>query len=222
MVAGSVVTWGTRVTRHFLQIARTPSVKAAQAANGSGGYFARYDGDGPADRFTETEVQFIANRDSFYLGTVSESGWPYLQHRGGPKGFLRVIDERTLAFLDFRGNRQYISLGNVGANNRVALLLMDYPRRRRLKVYAHLGIVMLGQDPELEATLALADYEAKPERIMLLRVEAYDWNCPRHITQRFSGAELEDALGPIRAHIGRLEAENKRLRSELAAKEKSG
>ena len=166
-------------------------------------------------------MQFIVERDSFYLGTVSESGWPYLQHRGGPKGFLRVIDERTLAFLDFRGNRQYISLGNAIANQRVALLLMDYPRRQRLKIFAHLTIVTLGQDPELEAKLSLVDYDAKPERIMLLRLEAYDWNCPRHITQRFSAAELESALRPVRVHVERLEAENKQLRSELAAREKS-
>jgi uncharacterized protein len=207
------------VTQHFLEIAGTPSVRAAQSANGSGGHYPQREDLGPADRLTETEAQFIAERDSFYLATVSESGWPYVQHRGGPKGFLRVLDPRRLAFLDFRGNRQYLSLGNANANNRVALLLLDYPRRQRLKLFAHLSVKTLGEDPELEAMLALPGYSAKPERIMLLKLEAYDWNCPRHITRRFSEAELEDALGPIRAHISRLERENADLRAALAAKE---
>lgn len=165
------------------------------------------------------EAQFIAERDNFYFATVSESGWPYVQHRGGPTGFLRVLDPGRLAFLDFRGNRQYLSLGNANANNRVALLLLDYPRRQRLKLFARLSVKTLGEDPELEATLALPGYSAKPERVMLLNLEAYDWNCPRHITQRFSEAELEDALGPIRLHISRLERENAELRAVLAAKE---
>lgn len=207
------------MTQHFLEVAGTPSVRAAQSANGSGGHYPQREDLAPADRLTATEAQFIAERDSFYLATVSESGWPYVQHRGGPKGFLHVLDESRLAFLDFRGNRQYLSLGNANANNRVALLLLDYPRRQRLKLFAHLSVKTLGEDPALEAMLALPGYGAKPERIMLLDLEAYDWNCPRHITRRFSEAELEDALGPIRAHISRLERENADLRAALTAKE---
>jgi len=207
------------MTQHFLEIAGTPSVRAAQSANRSVGHYPQRAESGPADRLTETEAQFIAERDSFYLATVSESGWPYVQHRGGPKGFLRVIDEQRLAFLDFRGNRQYISLGNASAHDKAALFLIDYPRRQRLKLYAHLTTKALGEDAELEAKLALPGYSAKAERIMLLHLEAYDWNCPRHITPRFSEAELEGAFGPIRAHISRLERENAELRVALAGKE---
>ena len=119
----------------FLDLATTPSVKAAQVANGAGELWANFAGHRDFGRLTDMEGRFIQARDSFYLATVSESGWPYVQHRGGPAGFLRVMDEQTLAFLDFRGNRQYISLGNLASDGRAALILMDYPNRRRLKIY---------------------------------------------------------------------------------------
>ena len=122
------------MTYGFLDIASTPSVRAAQEANGSRKLWQRFDGDRASDRFTENEVAFIEARDSFYLASVSELGWPYVQHRGGPTGFLKVLDETTLGFVDFRGNRQYISLGNISADDRVALILMDYPNRTRLKI----------------------------------------------------------------------------------------
>jgi predicted pyridoxine 5'-phosphate oxidase superfamily flavin-nucleotide-binding protein len=127
------------------------------------------------------------------MATVSESGWPYVQHRGGPAGFLHVIDDTTLAFADFRGNRQYISLGNVTANGRVALLVMDYLNRRRLKIYARIEVKDLKTDPELAKILALQGYRAKPERAFLLHVEAFDWNCPQHITPRFSPTGNRDS-----------------------------
>ena len=120
----------------FLEIATTPSVKAAQAANGVAEYWEHLTSTRTRDRFTEAELAFIAERDSFYIATSSENGWPYIQHRGGPRGFLRVLDDKTLAFADYRGNRQYITTGNLAANDRVCLFLMDYPRRGRLKVYA--------------------------------------------------------------------------------------
>jgi uncharacterized protein len=201
----------------FLDIARTPSVKAAQAANSAGGLWADFKGERAFDRFTDAEAQFIAARDSFYMATVSESGWPYVQHRGGPPGFLHVRDDRTLAFADFRGNRQYISLGNVTANDRVALILMDYPNRRRLKIYARIEAKDLGADPALADKLALSGYKANPERAYLLHLEAFDWNCPQHITQRFSEAELAPAFAPVRARLAELEAENRALRETLAA-----
>ncbi len=135
----------------FLDIAVTPSVKAAQRANGSGDYWENFKGRNSFDRFTDAEKQFIAGRDSFYMATVSETGWPYVQHRGGPPGFLHVIDDKTLAFPDFRGNRQYISVGNAAANNRAALFMMDYPNRRRLKIYARIELRDLGDDPALAA-----------------------------------------------------------------------
>lgn len=201
----------------FLELATTPSVKAAQAANGSRELWSERSGRRSTDRITHAEARFLAERDSFYLATVSEDGWPYVQHRGGPPGFLRVLDEKTLGFLDFAGNRQYISLGNSAANDRVALLLMDYVNRRRLKIYAHLEPRALTADPQLTAQLALPGYKATAERAFLLHVRAFDWNCPKHITPRFTAAELEDSLSSVRTRLAALEAENKALRAQLVA-----
>jgi predicted pyridoxine 5'-phosphate oxidase superfamily flavin-nucleotide-binding protein len=200
----------------FLDIAATPSVRAAQAANGSAALSSKVRVHKESGRFTAAEKEFIATRDAFYMATVSESGWPYVQHRGGPAGFLHVIDDTTLAFADFRGNRQYISLGNVTANGRVALLVMDYLNRRRLKIYARIEVKDLKTDPELAKILALQGYRAKPERAFLLHVEAFDWNCPQHITPRFTQQEIETALSPVRMRMGQLERENKMLRENLA------
>jgi uncharacterized protein len=201
----------------FLDIASTPSVRAAQEANGSGEYWAGFHGDRAFDRFTQAEAAFIAGRDSLYLATVSESGWPYVQHRGGPPGFIHILDEKTLAIPDFRGNRQYISAGNLAANDRAALFLMDYPNRRRLKIYAHIEARDLAADSELAAKLALPGYRANVERGLIIRLVAFDWNCPQHITPRFSEAELVPALAPIRERLEALEAENQALRARLEA-----
>ena len=200
----------------FLDIASTPGVRAAQEANGSGKYWANFDGDRTFDRFTPAEAAFIAERDSFYMATVSESGWPYVQHRGGPPGFIRVLDEKTLAILDFRGNRQYISTGNLATDDRAALILMDYPHRRRLKLYAHVEARDLAADPELAEKLTLPDYRAKVERGLIIHLAAFDWNCPQHIVPRFSEAELAPALAPMRARLEALETENQALRAKLA------
>ncbi len=200
----------------FLDIASTPSVRAAQVANGSGALWSDSKRDRTFDRFTEAETAFIAQRDSFYMATSSESGWPYVQHRGGPPGVLHVIDDRTLAFADFRGNRQYISVGNLAVDDRAALILMDYPGRRRLKIYAHVEARNLADDPALAAKLVADGYRARPERLLLLHLEAFDWNCPQHITPRYSEAELEPALAPMRQRLEQLEAENEALRDRLA------
>jgi uncharacterized protein len=200
----------------FLDIASTPGVRAAQEANGSGEYWSNFHGDRAFDRFTPAEAAFIAERDSFYMATVSESGWPYVQHRGGPPGFIRMLDERTLAIPDFRGNRQYISTGNLATDDRAALILMDYPHRRRLKIYAHVEARDLSANPDLAAKLTLPDTKAKVERALVIHLTAFDWNCPQHITQRFSEAELEPALAPFRARLEALEEENKALRAKLA------
>jgi hypothetical protein len=196
----------------FLDLASTPSVKAAQAANGSSDYWANFRGDRSFDRFTDAEATFIAQRDNFYMATVAESGWPYIQHRGGPKGFLRLIDDKTLALADFRGNRQYISIGNLAANDRVSLVLMDYVRRQRLKIYARAEITDLKDDAELASRLAMPQYKAKIERAIILHLEAFDWNCPQHITPRYTEAELSEALQPIRQRLAELEAENRKLK----------
>jgi uncharacterized protein len=203
----------------FLDIAGTPSVKQAQRENGSADHWSNFSGDRTFDRFRESETAFIAARDSFYMATVSETGWPYVQHRGGPPGFIRVLDDKTLAVADFRGNTQYISVGNLKAGNRVALIMVDYPARRRLKIYAHVEIKSLDDDPALAAAVATPGYRAKPERVMLFHLDAFDWNCAQHITPRFTEAEIAAALAPVRARMMELEAENKALRDKLAERE---
>lgn len=201
----------------FLDIAITPSVRAAQAANGTASLWTDFKGHRQFDRFTEAEIAFIAERDSFYMATVSETGWPYVQHRGGPNGFLRVLDDKTLAFADFRGNLQYLSVGNLAADNRVSLILMDYAARRRLKIFARIEIKSLQDNPELVEAVATPGYRAKPERVMLLHLEAFDWNCPQFITPRFTEAEIAEALAPVNQRLEQLEAENRALREQLAA-----
>jgi len=202
----------------FLDIASTPSVLAAQAANGSAGLYDKAGAHRRFDRFGPSEEAFIAARDSFYMASVSETGWPYVQHRGGPPGFVKVIDDKTLAFPDFRGNRQYISLGNTNANDRVALIFMDYPRRTRMKLYAHIEARDLAADPELAEKLMLPGYRAVPERAFLLHLDAFDWNCPQHITPRFTESEIATAVAPLQARLAELETENQALRDALAAR----
>ncbi|PTT06522.1 pyridoxamine 5'-phosphate oxidase family protein, partial [Caulobacter sp. HMWF025] len=150
------------------------------------------------------------------LASISESGWPYVQHRGGPKGFLKVLDDRTLALPDFAGNRQYITVGNVSVEDRVSLILVDYPRRARLKILARMEARDLTDDPELAGRLALPGYRARVERALVLRLEAFDWNCPQHITPRFTAAEVEAGTLPLRERLAALEAENLTLRQRLA------
>ena len=199
----------------FLDIAVTPSVRAAQASMGAEDLWTDFKGHREFDRFTDNEAAFLADRDSFYMATVSETGWPYLQHRGGPRGFLKLVDDRTLAFADYRGNRQYISLGNLGASDRACLFLMDYPRRARLKVYAHVEALPLDADPALTNLVAMPGYRASPERVFKLKLEAFDWNCPQHITPRFTEAEIAVATQPLRERLTELESANADLRRRL-------
>jgi hypothetical protein len=201
----------------FLDIAATPSVRAAQAAMGSGHVWQDFKGHRTFDRFTPDEAAFIAQRESFYMATVSETGWPYVQLRGGPPGFLKVADEKTLAFADYRGNRQYISVGNLAADDRAALILMDYAGRARLKLYALVEAVSLDADPALAGLVADPGYKAKPERILLLHLVAFDWNCPQHITPRFAEAEIAAAIQPLHDRLAMLQTENAELRAKLAA-----
>jgi uncharacterized protein len=201
----------------LLDITATPSVRAAQAANGSRDMWEHFKGHRTFDQFTDNEAAFIAERDSFYMATVSESGWPYVQHRGGPPGFLKVLDDKTLGFADFRGNLQYISLGNIAADDRAALILVDYPNRTRLKILTHMEVRDLVAEPDLAARLALPGYKAKLERAFLLHLETFDWNCPQHITPRFTIAEIEPAVSSLRTRIAELEAENQALRAKILA-----
>lgn len=195
----------------FLDIAMTPSVRAAQAEMGADRQWANFEGNREFDRFTANEAAFIAARDSFYMGSVSEDGWPYVQHRGGPVGFLKMVDERTLAFADYRGNRQYISTGNLVANDRASLFLMDYPRRMRLKIYAHADRLSLDEDPALTDLVSDKAYKARPERIFRFRLKAFDWNCPQHITPRFTEREIQQAVRPLHERITELQSENEAL-----------
>lgn len=201
----------------FLDIAMTPSVKAAQTANGVAGQWSEFRGHRAFDRFGDNERDYIAARDTLFMATVSQTGWPYIQHRGGPPGFLKVLDDQTLGFADFRGNRQYISVGNLAADDRAALILVDYPRRARMKLYGRVTAVEARDDPKLVEKLMVPGYRAKPERALLFKLEAFDWNCPQHITPRYSEAELKDVLAPVRERLAALEEENRMLREKLAA-----
>ena len=201
----------------FMNIARTPSVRAAQAAMGADHLWQDFKGHREFDRFTHNEAAFIAERDSFYMASVSETGWPYVQHRGGPRGFLKMVDDRTLAFADYRGNRQYISTGNLAADDRACLFLMDYAGRARLKVYVRVEQVALDADAALTDLVTVPGYKAKIERIFRIRLESFDWNCPQHITPRFTEDEVNEAMRPLRDRLGALEAEIAGLRAKLAS-----
>jgi uncharacterized protein len=201
----------------FLDVAMTPSVRAVQARMGADRIWQDFKGHRQFDRFTENEAAFIAYRDSFYMATVSETGWPYVQHRGGPRGFLKLVDDQTLAFADYRGNRQYISTGNLAADDRACLFLMDYPNRARLKIYTHVETLKLDDDPDLTTLVTMPDYKAKLERIFRLRLKTFDWNCQQHITPRFTEHEIAEALRPLRDRLARLESENAELRARIAA-----
>jgi hypothetical protein len=146
------------------------------------------------DRYllTGREISFIESRDSFFIATVGENGWPYVQYRGGPKGFLKVIDDATLGYADFRGNMQYISVGNINANQKTSLFLIDYPSQQRLKLWAESEIINADQNLELLQKLKMPDYKAQIERLIIFRIQAYDWNCPQHITPRWTADEIEE------------------------------
>jgi predicted pyridoxine 5'-phosphate oxidase superfamily flavin-nucleotide-binding protein len=188
----------------YLELVITDSVRRAQEHYY--GSSRRVTGASENDPFTDEETTFIRTRDSFYMATVSESGWPYIQHRGGKPGFLHVLDAHTLAFADYAGNRQMLSTGNLAANDRVSLFLMDYPQRARLKILGHARVQDARQHPELVARLAGPETSRNVERLFLIQVVSFDWNCPKHITPRYTAAEVEEAVLPLRKRISELEA----------------
>ena len=194
----------------YLEIATTPAVRAARERHDEANRYAGAEGALVNQRLGPTEAAFIAARDSFYLASVSEDGWPYMQHRGGPVGVLRVIDETTVGFADYRGNKQYITVGNTSVNSRVSIFLMDYARKRRLKVYGTLDITT---DAAFLAQVSTDRYGAVIERGMRIRIAAFDWNCPQHITPRFTEAEVRQASLPLHERIAALEAEVAALRA---------
>jgi predicted pyridoxine 5'-phosphate oxidase superfamily flavin-nucleotide-binding protein len=189
----------------YLDLTFTESVRRAQTQYyGRAGEIA---GAPERDPLGQAEAEFIAARDSFYLGSISESGWPYVQHRGGPHGFLRVINETTLAFADYKGNRQLLTTGNVSVNDRVTLFLMDYKNRERLKILGHARVEDARAYPELVTQLADPKMQSNVERLVFIDVISFDWNCPKYITPRYSAEEVEEYVEPLKRRIAELEAQ---------------
>jgi uncharacterized protein len=200
----------------FGSLVFTPAIKALQERYGSRRQYAKREASGEAPEplgFFETE--FLAECDSFYMASIGESGWPYVQHRGGPKGFLKVIDGNTIAFADFRGNKQYISTGNLMTDDRVALILVDYPHQARLKILGHVKILEGAGAKEWIDKLRQKDYGAIIERVFVIHVDAFDWNCQQHITPRFSEEQIKEALAPVEKRMQALERENEQLQAEI-------
>ena len=201
--------------RRFAELAFTPLVKEQQEKHGSRYLYERAErSDNPDDSLGPYEREFISQRDGFYMASTSETGWPYVQYRGGSKGFLRILDDRTLGFADLRGNKQYVTTGNLQHDNRVALFLMDYVHQQRLKI---LGRAEVHEGDETASKhmpdLLVPEEKTPAERAVLIHIEAFDWNCPQHITPRYTEEELVEALAPIRRRLEALEAENTRLKS---------
>jgi uncharacterized protein len=202
----------------FGSLVFTPFVKELQERYGSRRQYERMEKSGePQDRFTPFETQFLADRDSFYWATTGATGWPYVQHRGGPKGFLKVIDDHTLAFADFRGNKQYISTGNLLTDNRVAIIMLDYPRQARLKILGRVEIFEDDKAVDWLDRVRVPGEKTPLERVFVIHVEAYDWNCPQHITPRYTAEEIREGLTTVEKRLHDLEQENEALRKELAA-----
>lgn len=200
------------MARAFADITFTDSVKTAQSLYGSRENNRGFElAEDPRNSLGAPEAEFIHERDSFYQATVGENGWPYVQHRGGPVGFIKVLDGRTLGYADFRGNRQYISVGNINADERISLIFMDYANQRRLKIWGRAKVVHESENPSLIAQLEDPSYRARIERALVIHVEAYEWNCPQHITPRYTEAEIRDYIAP-------LVAENEQFKSRVASR----
>ena len=194
------------------------AVKALQERHGSRAAYLKIDAaaDGTPDTLTAKELDYIALRDSFYIASVNSDGWPYMQHRGGPAGFLRHIAGNRIGFADYRGNKQYISTANLAGNDRVSLFLMDYPNKDRLKLVGHAHSIELADDPSLVTSLMPEGYRAVPERAFLIDVIGWEWNCSQHIKPRFTEAEISAAIQPMAAELNQLRAENAVLHAQLS------
>jgi len=191
----------------FLELLTTPAV--AKAQEHYFGHAQLQPGGAQRDALTNDEALFIQSRDSFYMSSVSESGWPYVQHRGGKPGFLHVVNRTTLAFADYKGNRQMLSTGNLAANDRVCLFLMDYPQRTRLKILGHARVQDARQHPELVAQFSTPEVQRIVERVFIIDVVSFDWNCPKYITPRYTVAEIEALVKPLKQRIAELESQPK-------------
>ncbi|KQS36218.1 pyridoxamine 5'-phosphate oxidase family protein [Pedobacter sp. Leaf194] len=202
---------------NYPEIAFTKEVKILQEKYGSRAGYARMTEVRTTPGLSEDEIDFISQQDYFYLSTISESGYPYIQFRGGPKGFLKVIDSSTLGFIDFEGNKQYISAGNITTNNKASLFFLDQAARARLKMFTEVELVNLSDRPDLLEKLSLVDYKYKAVRIMLFKIKGYDWNCPQHITPRYTQQEIQAAFQDQIDESKRLKVENEELRRQIKA-----
>ncbi len=198
------------MSREFAKFAFTPEVKTMQERYDSRQMYEKFVEKGPANnKLGAKEITLITNQDSFYMGSVGSNGWPYIQFRGGKKGFLKVLDEETLGFADFQGNLQYISVGNFSSDNRVFLFLMDYSNRRRLKIWGNAQVFHNNQ--EILQQVVDSDYSAEVGRAILIKVKAWDWNCPQHIPIKYSEADVAQMMAPLEARIKELEAQLKNI-----------
>src|ERR1700744_4407105 len=201
---------------NYPEMAFTPAVKTLQERFGSRSSYARMENFRYSDGLTESEMEFIASQDNFFMASISENGYPYIQYRGGSAGFLRVLDEQTLGFLDFSGNKQYITTGNLATNNHLALFLLDQASQTRLKLFVDGEVLELDSDPDLRKRLEIENYKYKPERMFRLTVKAYDWNCQQHITPRYTLEEIREHMEAQHQYLEQLRQENSRLKRELA------
>lgn len=200
---------------NYQEIAFSDAAKRYQERYGSRVSYARMEQRKITGGLSDFETGFIATLDNFYMATNGESGYPYIQFRGGPKGFLKVLDDHTLGFIDFGGNKQYISIGNLATNNKVALFLLDQAAKARLKIYAEAEVLEIAGNEELFDRLDLDNYKFTPERIVKLHVKAYDWNCPQHITERYTLDEIREEFAAQHEYITKLKNENERLKQLL-------
>ena len=201
---------------NYSELAFSDDIKAIQERMGSRSAYERVEKMSYVDGLTAVEKRFIGEMDSFYMASFGNNDYPYIQHRGGPKGFIKVIDEQTIGIVDFSGNRQYISVGNIVKNPKVSLILVSYPMKARMKIYAEAEIVEVSEDLSLYNFLKPEDYKFKPERLMLFHIKAYDWNCPQHITPRYSPADIEKITEAKDQYIQQLEQEVEVLRAKLS------
>jgi uncharacterized protein len=205
------------VAHNFGSLVFTPTIKALQERHGSRRQYARMEESGASrEHLGPAEKEFLAERDSFYIASVGSTGWPYIQHRGGPAGFLKVIDDNTIAFANFGGNKQYISSGNLATDNRVALIFVDYPHQARLKLLGRAEILEGEPAKEWIDRVRHPEYKAAVESVYVIHIEAFDWNCPQHIVPRFTAEQIQDAIAPVEKRMQELEQENESLRQQLA------
>lgn len=200
---------------NYSELGFSEAAKLLQERYGSRTAYEQMEKGNVVDGLTDNEITFIGNQDHFYMASLGENGFPYIQHRGGPNGFVSVLDNKTTAFVDFSGNKQYISVGNIKTETKVALIMVSYPHKARLKLFAKARIVELSDDPELFSRIDVSGYKHKPERMIVLEIAAYDWNCPQHITPRYTAEEVETAFASQRRRIADLEQDNKRMKAEL-------